>query len=55
LIGAGAVLAAATQAPISSIAFALELTYSMNSLIVPLLLATCGAVLTYRMFETRSS
>ena len=55
LIGAGAVLAGATQAPISSVAFALELTYSMNSLIVPLLLAVCGAVLTYRHFETRTS
>lgn len=55
LIGAGAVLAAATQAPISSVAFALELTYSMNSLIVPLLLAVCGAVLTYRRFESRTS
>lgn len=55
LIGAGAVLAAATQAPISSVAFALELTYSMNSLIVPLLLAVCGAVVTYRRFESRTS
>jgi H+/Cl- antiporter ClcA len=54
LIGAGAVLAAATQAPISSVAFVLELTYN-NSLIVPLLLAICGAVLTYRQFETRTS
>jgi H+/Cl- antiporter ClcA len=54
LIGAGAVLAAATQAPISSVAFILELTYN-NSLIVPLLLAICGAVLTYRQFETRTS
>ena len=55
LIGAGAVLSAATQAPISSVAFALELTYSMNSLIVPLMLAVCCAVLTYRRFETRTS
>jgi H+/Cl- antiporter ClcA len=55
LIGAGAVLAAATQAPISSVAFALELTYSMNSLIVPLLLAVCGAVVTFRRFESKTS
>jgi len=55
LIGAGAVLAAATQAPISSVAFALELTYSMNSLIVPLLLATWIAVLTFRLFPTKPS
>jgi CIC family chloride channel protein len=55
LLGAGAVLAAATQAPISSVAFALELTYSMSSLIVPLLLAVSGAVLAYRGLESRTS
>lgn len=55
LIGAGAVLAAATQAPISSVAFILELTYNSNTLMVPLLLAVCGAVLTYRKFETKTS
>ncbi|KAA6461780.1 hypothetical protein DYQ86_08965 [Acidobacteria bacterium AB60] len=54
-VGAGAVLAAATQAPISSVAFALELTYNTNGLMVPLLLATGGAVLTYRQFEFRTS
>jgi CIC family chloride channel protein len=55
LIGAGAVLAAATQAPISSAVFILELTYNANSLMVPLLLAVAGATMTYRRFESRTS
>jgi len=55
MIGAGAVLAAATQAPISSVAFIIELTYSANTLMVPLLLAVVGATFTYQRFETRTS
>lgn len=55
LLGAGAVLSAATQAPVSSVAFILELTYNANTLMVPLLLAVCGATLTYRLFESRTS
>jgi H+/Cl- antiporter ClcA len=55
LLGAGAVLAAATQAPISSVAFALELTYNANTLMVPLLIAVAGATLTYHRFESRTS
>lgn len=55
VLGAGAVLAAATQAPISSVVFTLELTYNSNTLMVPLLLAVTGATLTYRMFESRTS
>ena len=55
VLGAGAVLAAATQAPISSVAFILELTYNANTLMVPLLLAVVGATLTYGLFETRTS
>jgi len=55
MIGAGAVLAAATQAPISSVAFIIELTYSANTLMVPLLLAVVGATYTYQKFETRTS
>jgi H+/Cl- antiporter ClcA len=54
IVGAGAVLAAATQAPISSVAFVLELTYNANTLIVPLLLAVAGATLTFRMFKLKS-
>ena len=55
MLGAGAVLAAATQAPISSVAFILELTYNANTLMVPLLLAVTGATLTYMHFEKRTS
>lgn len=55
LVGAGAVLAAATQAPISSIVFMLELTYNANTLMVPLLIAVVGATWTYRHFEGHSS
>jgi CIC family chloride channel protein len=55
MIGAGAVLAAATQAPISSVAFILELTYNANTLMVPLLVAVVGATFTYSRFERRTS
>lgn len=55
VVGAGAVLAAATQAPISSVAFILELTYNASTLMVPLLLAVVGATFTYQRFETRTS
>ena len=55
VVGAGAVLAAATQAPISSIAFILELTYNANTLMVPLLLAVVGATFTFHLFESRTS
>ena len=55
MIGAGAVLAAATQAPISSVAFMIELTYSANTLMVPLLLAVVGATFTYHLLEKRTS
>ena len=54
-IGSGAILAAATQAPISSAAFILELTYNANTLMLPLLAAIAGACLTYRRFESRTS
>lgn len=54
VIGSGAVLAAATQAPISSVTFVLELTYNTNTLMVPLLLAVAGATITYRCFESSS-
>jgi chloride channel protein, CIC family len=55
LLGTGAVLAAATQAPISSVAFTLELTYNASTLMVPLLLAVAGATFTYSRFERRTS
>lgn len=55
LLGAGAVLAAATQAPVSSVAFMLELTAHAGGLIVPLLIVVCGAALMFRRFESRST
>ncbi len=55
VVGMGAVLAACTEAPISSLVFVLELTWHTEGLIVPLLIAMCGAILTYRRFETRST
>jgi H+/Cl- antiporter ClcA len=55
MLGAGAVLAAATQAPISSVAFILELTYNANTLMVPVLLVICSATFTYHLFESRTS
>lgn len=54
VIGAGAVLAAATQAPISSVAFVLELTYTAHTLMVPLMLAVAGATFTFRLFKLKS-
>lgn len=55
VVGMGAVLAASTEAPVSSLVFVLELTWHTAGLIVPLLMAMCGAILTYRRFETRST
>ncbi len=51
LIGSGAILAAATQAPISSLIFLLELTHRADALTLPLLLAMAGAILTHRFFQ----
>jgi H+/Cl- antiporter ClcA len=55
VLGTGAVLAAATQAPLSSVVFTLELTGHSSLLLVPLLLAVSGATLTFRRFETRTT
>lgn len=54
LIGAGAVLAAAMQAPISSVVFILELTHRGTTLMVPLLIAVVGAMLVARALDDRS-
>jgi CIC family chloride channel protein len=54
IVGAGAVLAAATQGPVSAIALMLDLTHHIETLMVPLLLAVTGAVLVTRLFEKRS-
>jgi chloride channel protein, CIC family len=55
LLGSGAVLAAATQAPVSSVVFILELTGQAGPLVVPLLITVAGAMLTFRQFETRTT
>jgi len=54
VIGAGAVLAATTQAPISSIVLLLELTHHTLGIIVPILCAVIGAAITSRLLDRRS-
>lgn len=54
ILGAGAMLAAASQGPLSSVVFMLELTDHANALIVPLLVAVAGATLTARKLEAHS-
>jgi H+/Cl- antiporter ClcA len=54
LLGAGAVLAATTQGPISTVVLMMELTGRDRSFIVPLLLAVGTATLVARSIEPRS-
>lgn len=54
IVGAGAVLAATTQGPISSVVLMLELTGRDRSFILPLLLAATIATLIARSIEPRS-
>ena len=54
LIGAGAVLAASTQGPVSAVVLLLELTRNVDATMVPLMLAITGAMLVARSLETRS-
>lgn len=54
LVGASAVLAASTRAPISSIVLALELTRRLDTLMAPVILATVGAVIVASRLEGRS-
>ena len=54
LLGAGAVLAATTQGPISTVVLLMELTGQARAAIVPLLLAVAAATLIARTVETRS-
>lgn len=54
IVGAGAMLAAASQGPVSSVVFMLELTDHTNALIVPLMLAVVGASAIARRLESRS-
>jgi chloride channel protein, CIC family len=54
VLGAGAVLAATTQGPISTVVLMMELTGRDRSFILPLLLAACTATLVARSIEPRS-
>ncbi|MHB8295128.1 MAG: chloride channel protein [Acidimicrobiales bacterium] len=54
VVGAAAMLSAAMQAPLTSIAFVLELTGHAEGVMVPILLAAATATITCRHFETRS-
>jgi CIC family chloride channel protein len=54
IVGAGAMLASASQGPISSVVFMLELTNHTDALIVPLLIAIAGATLMARRLEVQS-
>ena len=54
LLGAGAVLAATTQGPISTVVLLMELTGRNRSFILPLLVAVCTATLVARTIEPRS-
>lgn len=54
LLGAGAVLAATTQGPISTVVLLMELTGRDRSFILPLMLACVSATLVARTIEPRS-
>lgn len=54
LLGAGAVLAATTQGPISTVVLLMELTGQARAAVVPLLLVVATATLVARTIETRS-
>lgn len=54
LLGAGAVLAATTQGPISAVILMMELTGRDRSFILPLLLIVCTATIMSRTIEPRS-
>lgn len=54
VLGAGAVLAATTQGPISTVVLLIEMTGRDRSLILPLLVAVCTATFVARTIEPRS-
>jgi chloride channel protein, CIC family len=54
IVGAGAMLASASQGPLSSAVFMLELTNHTDALIVPLLIAVAGATLMARKLDVHS-
>ena len=54
LIGGAALLAAATQGPVSAFVLMVELTHHVDMLAIPFMVAIGGAVLTARALEARS-
>ena len=54
LLGAGAMLSATTQGPISSLVLMIELTGQARAFALPMLIAIAGATLTARSIELRS-
>lgn len=54
ILASGAVLAATTQGPVSSVVFILELTQHVDAMMVPLLVAVAGATITSRLLEPQS-
>jgi chloride channel protein, CIC family len=54
VVGSAAMLAAAMRTPVAAIAFSIELTNSVNPVILAMLLALGGAMLTARRIERRS-
>ena len=54
IVGSAAMLAAGMSTPVAAIAFSIELTNSVNPVILAMLLALGGAMLTARRIERRS-
>jgi chloride channel protein, CIC family len=54
VLGAGAMLAATTQGPISAMVLMMELTARDRSFILPLFIIVCVATLVSRSIESRS-
>jgi H+/Cl- antiporter ClcA len=54
IVGAGALVAATTHGPLSSIVLMLELTGRDRSFILPMVLAVVGATVTARTLDVRS-
>ena len=54
IVGSAAMLGAGMRTPVAAIAFSIELTNSVNPVILAMILALAGAMLTARLIERRS-
>ncbi|MBV9748773.1 MAG: chloride channel protein [Acetobacteraceae bacterium] len=54
IVGSAAMLAAGMRTPVAALAFTIELTNSVNPVILAMLVALAGAMLTARLIERRS-